>query len=374
MKLVTAVVKPHKWEDVRVALEAVGVKGMTVSEVSGYGRQKGHTEVYRGAEYDIALVPKIRIEIVVADEDAETVLETHHVECADRPHRRRQGLGLRGGVGRPGPHRRARRSRAVAHVGCRRHRDRVRAGGAHRRRGRSCARRPGRGSPDPTPAPHSSRSAGTAAASWRRTRTSTWCWSTTDASMLQRLGEQVWYPLWDSGANLDHSVRSLDDMVSAADADLRVALGPARRAAPRRRPEPDPAAAHDDARALAPPRPRTAARAAGAGALAPRADGRARPRLGARPQGGRGRDPGRDRAEGAGRHLAGGRAARRAGAQPAGHARRPGRGPRVAGRATDRVAPEMWADAGTAGWGCPTSVPRRCTSASSAGASPTCPG
>jgi nitrogen regulatory protein P-II 1 len=75
MKLVTAVVKPHKWEDVRVALESVGVKGMTVSEVNGYGRQKGHAEVYRGAEYDVALVPKIRIEIVVADDDAETVVD-----------------------------------------------------------------------------------------------------------------------------------------------------------------------------------------------------------------------------------------------------------------------------------------------------------
>jgi len=74
VKLVTAVVKPHKWEDVRVALEAVGVTGMTVSEVNGYGRQKGHTEVYRGAEYDIALVPKVRIEIVVDDRDADTVV------------------------------------------------------------------------------------------------------------------------------------------------------------------------------------------------------------------------------------------------------------------------------------------------------------
>ncbi|WP_205474243.1 P-II family nitrogen regulator [Nocardioides sp. SYSU D00038] len=74
MKLVTAVVKPHKWEDVRVALEAVGVTGMTVAEVSGYGRQKGHTEVYRGAEYDVALVPKIRIEIVVDDGDVEAVV------------------------------------------------------------------------------------------------------------------------------------------------------------------------------------------------------------------------------------------------------------------------------------------------------------
>ena len=75
MKLVTAVIKPHKWEDTRAAIEAAGVTGMTVSEVSGYGRQKGHTETYRGAEYDIALVPKIRIEIVVADEDALAIVE-----------------------------------------------------------------------------------------------------------------------------------------------------------------------------------------------------------------------------------------------------------------------------------------------------------
>ena len=73
MKLVTAVIKPHKWDEVREALETFGVTGMTVSEVSGYGRQKGHTEVYRGAEYDIALVPKIRIEIVVDDGDVEDV-------------------------------------------------------------------------------------------------------------------------------------------------------------------------------------------------------------------------------------------------------------------------------------------------------------
>ena len=75
MKLVTAVIKPHKWEDVREALETFGVTGMTVSEVSGYGRQKGHTEVYRGAEYDVALVPKVRIEIVVEDADADEVVE-----------------------------------------------------------------------------------------------------------------------------------------------------------------------------------------------------------------------------------------------------------------------------------------------------------
>jgi nitrogen regulatory protein P-II 1 len=74
MKLVTAVVKPHKWEEVRASLERVGITGMTVSEVSGYGRQKGHTEVYRGAEYDIALVPKIRIEIIIDDAEVDDVV------------------------------------------------------------------------------------------------------------------------------------------------------------------------------------------------------------------------------------------------------------------------------------------------------------
>ncbi|MFY0408373.1 P-II family nitrogen regulator [Solicola sp. PLA-1-18] len=74
MKLITAVIKPHKWEEVREALETFGITGMTVTEASGYGRQKGHTEVYRGAEYDVALVPKIRLEVVVDDGDAADVV------------------------------------------------------------------------------------------------------------------------------------------------------------------------------------------------------------------------------------------------------------------------------------------------------------
>ena len=75
MKLVTGIIKPFTLEDVKGALETLGVLGMTVSEVQGYGRQKGHTEVYRGAEYDIALVPKIRIEIVVDDADAADIVD-----------------------------------------------------------------------------------------------------------------------------------------------------------------------------------------------------------------------------------------------------------------------------------------------------------
>jgi nitrogen regulatory protein P-II 1 len=75
VKLVTAIVKPFKLEDVKVALEGRGIHGMTVSEASGFGRQRGHTEVYRGAEYTVDLVPKIRIEVLVDDEDAETVVD-----------------------------------------------------------------------------------------------------------------------------------------------------------------------------------------------------------------------------------------------------------------------------------------------------------
>jgi len=75
MKLVTAIVKPFKLEDVKAALEARGVHGMTVSEASGFGRQRGHTEVYRGAEYTVDLVPKVRIEVLVDDADADSVVE-----------------------------------------------------------------------------------------------------------------------------------------------------------------------------------------------------------------------------------------------------------------------------------------------------------
>jgi nitrogen regulatory protein P-II 1 len=75
MKLITAVIKPFKLDDVKNALESFGVHGITVTEASGYGRQKGHTEVYRGAEYTVDLVPKVRLEIVVEEGDAEDVIE-----------------------------------------------------------------------------------------------------------------------------------------------------------------------------------------------------------------------------------------------------------------------------------------------------------
>lgn len=75
MKLITAVVKPFTLEDVKAGLQRLGVYGMTVSEVQGYGRQKGHTEVYRGAEYSVDFVPKVKVEVVVDDPALDKVLE-----------------------------------------------------------------------------------------------------------------------------------------------------------------------------------------------------------------------------------------------------------------------------------------------------------
>ena len=188
MKLVTAVIKPHKWEDVREALETFGVAGMTVSEVSGYGRQKGHTEVYRGAEYDIALVPKIRIEIVIDDADAEDVVGiivktaqtgrigdgkvwVSPVESVVRVRTGEQDASALA-LGWHAP------SRDV------RGRDHVSAAGRQTRATSAdelCRRRtpPPQGPPPGWPW---SPSGDTGAASWRRTRTSTWCSSTTTTS------------------------------------------------------------------------------------------------------------------------------------------------------------------------------------------------
>ena len=76
MKLITAIVKPFTLEDIKASLEQVGVLGMTVSEVQGYGRQKGHTEVYRGAEYSVDFVPKVRVEVLVEDFDTDKALDS----------------------------------------------------------------------------------------------------------------------------------------------------------------------------------------------------------------------------------------------------------------------------------------------------------
>jgi len=75
MKLITAIIKPFKLDDVREALNDVGVEGMTISEIKGFGRQKGHTELYRGAEYSVDFLPKVKIEIVINDEQVDRTIE-----------------------------------------------------------------------------------------------------------------------------------------------------------------------------------------------------------------------------------------------------------------------------------------------------------
>jgi nitrogen regulatory protein P-II 1 len=75
MKLVTAIVKPHRIEEVKEALRELGVNGLTTTDVEGFGRQRGHTEVYRGAEYQVDFVPKVKVEVVVDDDDLDGVVE-----------------------------------------------------------------------------------------------------------------------------------------------------------------------------------------------------------------------------------------------------------------------------------------------------------
>ena len=75
MKFITAIIKPFKLDEVKEALSAVGIEGMTVTEVKGYGRQKGHTEIYRGAEYTVDFIPKVRIEVLAEDSDAQAIVD-----------------------------------------------------------------------------------------------------------------------------------------------------------------------------------------------------------------------------------------------------------------------------------------------------------
>ena len=113
MKLISAIIKPFKLDDVRQALTSLGVQGMTVTEVKGFGRQKGQTEIYRGAEYTVQFLPKVKIEVVVTDDMAEGVADAILNAAQDRQDRRRQDLHPRGVEGDPHPHRRHRRQRPL---------------------------------------------------------------------------------------------------------------------------------------------------------------------------------------------------------------------------------------------------------------------
>ena len=113
MKLVVAIIKPFKLDEVRQALTAIGVHGMTVTEVKGYGRQKGHTEIYRGAEYVVNFLPKLRIEVAVDSDLADKVVAGHHLRRAHRTDRRRQDLRHADRSCAAHPHRRDRQRRAL---------------------------------------------------------------------------------------------------------------------------------------------------------------------------------------------------------------------------------------------------------------------
>ena len=113
MKLIMAIIKPFKLDDVREALTPLGVQGLTVTEVKGFGRQKGQTEIYRGAEYHVNFLPKVKIEVAVADDLAEQVVEAIVKAGAHRQDRRRQDLRARHRARRAHPHRRDRRRRAL---------------------------------------------------------------------------------------------------------------------------------------------------------------------------------------------------------------------------------------------------------------------
>ena len=111
MKKIEAIIKPFKLDEVKEALQEVGVQGITVTEAKGFGRQKGHTELYRGAEYVVDFLPKVKIEIVVDDDRLEACGRGHPEGCAHGPHRRRQDIRPQCRGSHPHPHRRDRRGR-----------------------------------------------------------------------------------------------------------------------------------------------------------------------------------------------------------------------------------------------------------------------
>jgi nitrogen regulatory protein P-II 2 len=113
MKIVMAIIKPFKLEEVRDALTAIGVHGLTVTEVKGYGRQKGHTEIYRGAEYAVSFLPKIKIEVAVNSDQVDKTIDAITGAAKHRTDRRRQDLRHQPRAGGAHPHRRGRRAAAL---------------------------------------------------------------------------------------------------------------------------------------------------------------------------------------------------------------------------------------------------------------------
>ena len=253
MMLVTAILKPFALDDVRSELESVDVSGMTVGEVSGYGRQRGHTEFYRGADYHVDFVPKVRVEVVVDDAAVDRVVDA--VVKAARTGKIGDGKVwvTPGRDGGPRPDRGAGCRRAVSSTNPgttgpvptapTSAQDLVRAkavllaqAGGRRRLGPVALRAALVDLHDfwlsshaqaigLTDARRSSPSAAWAAGSSRRTATSTSCWCTTAARTSRASAEPLWYPLWDAGVRLDHSVRTPGQAVRSPRRTCTPALG-----------------------------------------------------------------------------------------------------------------------------------------------------
>ena len=268
MKLVTAVIKPFKLDDVRSALESFGVHGMTVSEASGYGRQKGHTEVYRGAEYTVDLVPKVRLEVLLDDSDVDDVVEVivktsqtgrigdgkvwvtpiDGVSCESgrgsgesRPsradllthihgpfHVRSAGAGL-GGIDLRGQPRPAHRAISGGSLGRRRgHRPHRARPGARR-----CRTSPTAGCETCSEPRRLPGVALVAVGGYGRRELLPGSDldvvlvhdGTASTGEVSAVADAVFYPMWDSKVPLDHSVRTLDEAAAVARDDLKVALG-----------------------------------------------------------------------------------------------------------------------------------------------------
>src|SRR5581483_7424377 len=200
MRLITAVIKPFKLNDVKAALQAFGVHGMTVTEASGYGRQRGHTEVYRGAEYQVDLVPKVRVEVLCDDEDAEDLIGV--VVKAAQSGRIGDGkvwsvpvepVAVSFGADRT--------NRSLQN-------DKWLAGLLGAEPGVALVAVGGYGRKELLPR------------------------SDLDVLLLHdgrdgiaEIADRIWYPVWDSGAELDHAVRTVPQARRVARGDLKVALG-----------------------------------------------------------------------------------------------------------------------------------------------------
>ena len=238
VKLVVAVIKPFKLDEVTAALRALEISGVTLSEVRGYGRQRGHTEVYRGAEYEVDFVPKVKLEVLLEDSDAEKVASADHRRRLEPARSEMERSGSCRRVRRADPDRGSWFGRALTPG--------WRHCSATRRRGavpsvaqyaalidewlRRAAPRPGRRRPrcrrrlrPPGAVPR------------QRPRHPACC--TTAADDVAALADRLWYPLWDAGLQVDHSVRTVREAVTEADRDLKVAVGllDARRRARRHR-------------------------------------------------------------------------------------------------------------------------------------------